>query len=71
MPQIEEHAKNILRPRKAEEVLFWILRKNHGEKLFLGCLSMQHRLQCCACTTLFLTLLNLLLSFFLDGQDSG
>ena len=37
MPQIEEHAKNILRPRKAEEVLFWILRKNHG--LFVNATS--------------------------------
>ena len=34
MPQIEEHAKNILRPRKAEEVLFWVLRKIMGKSYF-------------------------------------
>ena len=27
MPKIEEHAKNILRLRKGEERLFWILHK--------------------------------------------
>ena len=27
MPQIEEHAKNILRLRKGEEPLFWMLHK--------------------------------------------
>ena len=27
MPQIQEHAKNILRLRKGEELLLWILQK--------------------------------------------
>ena len=27
MPEIEKHAKNLLRLRKGEEILFWILQK--------------------------------------------
>ena len=42
--KIEEHAKNILRARKGEELLFWILHEN----MEIICLSADaRRVQCC------------------------
>ena len=44
-----------------------------GKIFFLGqCSSVQHRLQCCACTTLFFkNLFYSLLNFFLADQGRG